>query len=160
MASQKLPESEAASAPSSMSEDADNWIRRFTAFVEENFIDASCRLSRDASLADYQYATIRAVWQTLLESGMDPESIMVTIGQVLIETVAPLGEWNSELNRRRFELIDKEIQHSLTPAERIELAGLTRLMRNQLESEANLPLEGARELHRKLLDIDARQKPR
>ncbi len=57
------------------------------------------------------------------------------------------------LNQRRFELIDREIQETLAPAERVELTGLTRIMREQLESEANLPMEGAKALHRKLLEL-------
>lgn len=59
-------------------------------------------------------------------------------------------EWNASLNQRRFELIDKEIRGTLSPAEQIELAGLTRIMREQLETEDNLPLEGAKALLRKL----------
>jgi hypothetical protein len=59
--------------------------------------------------------------------------------------------WNDELNAKRFELIDKGIQGSLTPAETIELAGLTRSMRDHVESDVNLPMTGARALHRKLL---------
>jgi hypothetical protein len=57
------------------------------------------------------------------------------------------------LNQRRFELIDKEIQGSLTPAEAIELAGLTRSMREHVDMEANLPMTGARTLHERLLQL-------
>ena len=160
MASQKLPEPESASTPNPILKDAREWIRQFTRHLELNFVDAGRSLPPDARLPDYQGATIRAVWQTLLDSGMDSDAILAAIGQVVIETHAPSVEWNSDLNRRRFELIDKDIQQSLTPAERIELAGLTRLMREQVESEVNLPLEGAKELHRKLLEIDACKKPR
>jgi len=60
--------------------------------------------------------------------------------------------WTAELNRRRFELIDRDIQGTLTPAEHFELAGLTKLMREQVESEENLPMDGARALHKFLLD--------
>ena len=64
--------------------------------------------------------------------------------------------WSDALNQRRFALIDKEIQGSLTGTESIELAGLTRIMRDHVESEANLPMKGARALHRKLLKLKSR----
>jgi hypothetical protein len=68
--------------------------------------------------------------------------------------------WNSALNKRRFELIDMGIQGTLGPAERAELEGLTKIMREQLESELNLPMEGARALHRKLLELATKGKRR
>jgi hypothetical protein len=160
MASQKLPESGSASPGKAISEDAGDWIQQFAKHLELNFVDTSRSLPSDARLPDLQDATARAVWQTLLDSGMGADSILELLGQVLIETSAGPVEWSSELNGRRFELIDKDIQQSLTPAERIELAGLTRQMREQVESEVNLPLDGAKELHRKLLEIDYRKKPR
>jgi hypothetical protein len=43
----------------------------------------------------------------------------------------------------------------MTPGESLELAGLTRMMRDHVESEANLPFEGARALHRKLLQPES-----
>ena len=99
------------------------------------------------------------MFETFLDSGMDAESFSETVGRVLIEKRPVSIEWNSELNQRRFELIDKEIQETLTPAERVELAGLTGIMREQLESEANLPMEGAKALHRKLLELAVKDKP-
>ena len=90
---------------------------------------------------------------------MAPESFAETVGRVLIEKRPGSIEWNSALNQRRFELIDKEIQETLAPAERVELARLTGIMREQLESEANLPMEGAKALHRKLLELAVKDKP-
>jgi hypothetical protein len=110
-------------------------------------------------MPDYQDATIRAMIQTLLDSGMTTESVVEAVGRVLIERSPASVEWNSKLNQRRFALIDKEIQGTLTPAEKIELAGLTKIMREQLESEASLPMEGATALHRKLLELDVTDKP-
>jgi len=154
MAGKKPRESEPESPPDSISEHANAWIRQFVRALENSFLDASRSLPSDARVPDYQVATIRAVLQTLLDSGMDSESFVEAVGQVLIERRPGPVEWNSELNRRRFELIDREIQETLTPAERIELAGLTRIMREELESEANLPMEGAKTLHRKLLETN------
>ncbi|MGO8745158.1 MAG: hypothetical protein ACLQNE_04135 [Thermoguttaceae bacterium] len=112
----------------------------------------------NASDLDYRIAAIRAMFETLLDSGMDAELFAETVGRVLIEERPGSIQWNSQLNQRRFELIDKEIQETLAPAERVELAGLTRIMREQLESEANLPMEGAKALHRKLLEMAAQEK--
>ena len=114
---------------------------------------------RTRACSNIRLATIRAMFHTLLDSGMDTESFAETVGRVLIEKRPGSIEWNSELNQRRFELIDKEIQETLTPAERVELAGLTGIMREQLESEANLPMEGAKALHRKLLELAVKDKP-
>jgi hypothetical protein len=63
--------------------------------------------------------------------------------------------WNAELNKRRFELIDGDLQGTLNQAEKLELASLTQRMRQHTDSKANLPLEGARKLHRLLADFEA-----
>lgn len=62
--------------------------------------------------------------------------------------------WNSELNSRRFELIDKEIQGTLSIAEQFELESLTNLMRQHVDAEENLPFEGARILHKYLTGLE------
>ena len=154
MASKKPRESDPESHGDSVSEHANAWIQQFVRELEENFLGASHSVPPDARVPDYQVATIRAVFQTLLDSGMDSESFVEAVGKVLIERRPGRIGWNSELNQRRFELIDREIQETLTPAERIELAGLTRIMREELDSEANLPMEGAKTLHRKLLETN------
>ena len=59
------------------------------------------------------------------------------------------------MNQRRFALIDKEIQGSLTPAESVELAGLKSIVRDHVDAEANLSIDGARALHRKLLQLES-----
>src|SRR5207245_9870800 len=97
----------------------------------------------------------RAMLETYLDSGMELESVMELLGRAGIETRTGEGGWSDALNQRRFALIDKEIQGLLTPAETVELAGLTRIMRDHVESEANLPIKGARALHRTLLQLDS-----
>ncbi len=134
MASKKPPETELESGRDSILEHASDWFRRFVEQLELNFTDTSRSLSPDARVLEYQVATIRAMYRTLLDSGMDMELFVEMAGQVSIEERHPSTEWNSDLNQRRFELIDQEIQETLTPAERVELAGLTRIMREQLES--------------------------
>ena len=159
MASTKPRESESVSRGDSISEHASDWIRLFIKHFELNLLDTSRSLSPDASDLDCWVAAIRAMLETFLDSGMDTELFAETVGQVSIEGRSGSTEWNSELNQRRFELIDKEIQETLTPAERVELAGMTKIMREQLESEANLPMEGAKALHRKLLGLGVKEKP-
>ena len=51
--------------------------------------------------------------------------------------------------------LEDPTQQSLTPAEYVELAGLTSIMRHHVESELNLPMKGVRDLHRKLLKLGA-----
>jgi hypothetical protein len=62
-----------------------------------------------------------------------------------------LGEWDDAKNARRSALIDKEIDGSLTPAERVELEGLQKQAVAHRDRIAPLPIEGARKLHQQLL---------
>lgn len=160
MPGKKPPESEAESQQGAISQHASDWIRRFLKQAELHFVDASQSLAPDADISEYQEATIQAVFQTLLDSGMTVDALLATMGQVAVEQHAGSTSWHSELNQRRFALIDREIQGTLTPDEKIELAGLTRIMRQHLESETNLPVKGAKELHRKLLELDGTDKRR
>jgi hypothetical protein len=88
---------------------------------------------------------------TYLDSGLDLESALELFRRVAVESRSVEVAWSDALNERRFALIDKEIQGSLTPAESVELAALTMAMRRHIETETNLPMKGARALHRKLL---------
>jgi hypothetical protein len=142
-------------SPGAISAETDLWIRQFTKQFELHVLDASRDLPPDASVSESQMATARAIVATFLDSGMDLESVMELLGRVAVESRSARASWNDALNQRRFALIDKEIQGSLTPAENVELAGLTRIMRDHVDSEANLPLEGARALHRKLLQLES-----
>ena len=79
--------------------------------------------------------TARAILSTYLDSGMEFESAVELLGRVAVERRSADLAWSDALNQRRFALIDKEIQGSLTPPESVELAGLTRIMRDHVESE-------------------------
>jgi hypothetical protein len=142
-------------SPGAISAETDLWIRQFTKQFELHVLDASRDLPPDASVSESQMATARAIVATFLDSGMDLESVMELLGRVAVESWSAGASWSDALNQRRFALIDKEIQGSLTPAESLELAGLTRIMRDHVDSEANLPLEGARALHRRLLQLES-----
>jgi hypothetical protein len=135
--------------------DADDWIRQFVKYLELHLIDDIRDLLPNPSVLEMQAASARAILQTYLDSGIELQSIMELLGRAGVETRSADPVWCDALNQRRFALIDKEIQGLLTPAESIELAGLTRMLRDHIESEANLPIEGARSLHRKLLQLQS-----
>ncbi len=61
------------------------------------------------------------------------------------------GPWTDAKNARRCDLIDKEIDSRLTPAETRELQDLQRQMLRHVDRVAPLPLEDARRLHQELL---------
>jgi hypothetical protein len=70
------------------------------------------------------------------------------------------GPWTEAKNRRRCELIDKDIDDHLTPEEAVELEALERQMDRHLRAVAPLPLEDARRLHQELLaKAEAARKP-
>jgi hypothetical protein len=148
--------SEEPASKEAISGETDLWIRQFIKHFELHVLDASRDLPPNASDSESQVATARAILATYLDSGMELESVMELLGRVAVESRPVEAGWSDALNQRRFALIDKEIQGSLTLAESVELAGLTRVMRDQVESEANLPIEGARALHRKLLQPASR----
>lgn len=59
--------------------------------------------------------------------------------------------WTDEKNERRCNLIDKEVYHSLTKKEIIELEGLQAEMVEYRDMVAPLPIEELRELHDSLV---------
>jgi hypothetical protein len=132
----KPHESEPPVSRQSISAEADHWIRQFVNIFESHVIDASRDLPPNASVSESQAATARAILATFLDSGMEFESAVELLGQVAIGWKSAGVTWNDALNQRRFELIDKEIQGSLTPAESIELASLTKSMRDHIESNS------------------------
>jgi hypothetical protein len=134
-----------------LSAHADLWIRQFIQHFEMHLVDASRGLPPNAGVSESQSAAARAVLETFIDSGMEIESALGLLGQAALEQRSEKAAWNDALNDRRFALIDKEIQGTLTTAESVELAGLTRMMREHVESETNLPMAGARGLHQKLL---------
>jgi hypothetical protein len=61
--------------------------------------------------------------------------------------------WSNTKNSRRFYLIDKQIDGSLTAEEAAELAKLQEQMGHWLDKVAPLPMEQARQIHKELLDL-------
>lgn len=70
------------------------------------------------------------------------------------------GVWTEAKNDRRCDLIDKEIEGTLTAAEAVELQGLQQAMLNYRRRVAPLPLEAARQLHQQLLEKAGRSSAR
>src|SRR3954447_1027845 len=106
-----------------ISADIDLWIQQFIKHLELHVLDASRVLPPEPSVSELQRATARAILETFLESGLDFESVVELLGRVAVERRSVGAGWTDELNRRRFTLIDKEIQGALTPGESLELAG-------------------------------------
>ena len=61
------------------------------------------------------------------------------------------AEWNDVKNARRCDLIDKEIEGSLSDSERQELASLQHQAIAYRDRVAPLPIEGARKKYNELL---------
>lgn len=153
MTVKKQPESSAGE----LCESANDWFRRFLKHLEIYMAETGQALRSDSDSAELRLAVMRAVKLTLRDSGVDEDEFVNLFGRIAIEEkgVANEAVWNTELNKRRFELIDGDIQGTLSRAEQIELAGLTHLMREHVDSEANLPFEGARKLHRYLAELES-----
>lgn len=135
---------------------ARDWIQQFLRQFELDFANESNRLPSDADISAYRVATTRAFKATLLESGMDSPGVLELFAQVATENQArETPHWDAELNRRRCELIDRDIQGSLSSIEQLELANLTQQMRKHVDTEVNFPTEGAKQLHRYLLDLES-----
>lgn len=93
------------------------------------------------------------VWQQVKEW---PVELRQDLAEEIIKSVEsdlppPDGAWNETKNARRCELIDKDIQGTISGAERRELELLTRELRAYRDRVAPLPLEGAKKLHQQLL---------
>jgi len=148
-------ESEQPVSREAISADTDFWNRTFIKLFEEQLLDASRDLPGDAGVSESQAVTARAIVATFLESGMKFEWVVELLARVVGEWRSVEAAWSDALNQRRFALIDRKMEGSLTPAENIELAGLTRIMRDHVESEVNLPMAGVRALHRKLMQLES-----
>ncbi|QDV67406.1 hypothetical protein Poly24_11010 [Rosistilla carotiformis] len=140
-----------------LQEGANDWFRIFLKHLEINFVETGGALSADSTSTDYSIAAVQAVKLTLLDSGLNDEQILSIFGRAALESlkIPEKSRWTTELNKRRFELIDADIQGTLSHSEQLELAGLTQLMRQHIDSEMNLPLAGAKKLHRYLTELDS-----
>lgn len=156
MPNDELPEMQAQQETESIASDAELWGRLFVTNLELEYANLAAELPRDAMSSDFHRAMILAIERVFHESGADRESI-VRLWQENARRFMHVDEdtaWSGEKNARRLNLIDKRIQQTITEEESLELRWLTEQMRACCDHEETVPLEGARELHRRLLDID------
>jgi hypothetical protein len=102
-----------------------------------------------------------AIKRFFLSLPVDPEGAVVELdGHIVAHLFAAEeaaegnedpGSWTDAKNSRRCDLIDKEIDSRLTPAEARELKDLQRQMLRHVDRVAPLPMEDARRLHQELL---------
>ena len=149
-------ESQSRQKAESISSDAVDWGRQFVKSLELEYTNLVSELPAGATWPDFQQAMMIAVGTVFDESGATPESV-AQLWETIADRLLPAdadGAWNREKNARRLTLIDKKIQQTITPAEAIELVRLTKQMRVHCDREEMVPLEGARQLHRRLLDMN------
>jgi hypothetical protein len=102
------------------------------------------------------------VKQFFLSLPVDPEGTVVEANGRPVARLVPIptGDnggsdtedvWTTEKNTRRYFLIDRETDGTLTPEEARELAALQRQMFRHVQRVAPLPLEATRRLYDELL---------
>ena len=156
MPNDESPESQGQQKTASISSDAADWGRQFVKCLRLEYAHLASELPTDATWPDFQQAMMIAVGRVFDESGATPESI-TRLWEEIADRLLPVDAdptWNREKNAQRLKLIDKKIQQTLAPEEAIELTRLTKQMRAHCDTEEMVPLEGARQLHRRLLDMD------
>ncbi len=78
--------------------------------------------------------------------------IRIAVGRFVSEEMPPTnGAWSEEGERRRRELIDKDIAGTISGEELVELTRLDQLANAHFDQVAPPPMEGARRLHDQLL---------
>lgn len=138
----------------SIAPEAIEWGSLFVKALEIEYANAAPDLPAQATWAEFRQVMIRAFGAALIESGAEPSEIEGLIQDAIPRNpdVEKVVGWNREFNTRRIELIDKMIQNSLSAAEAAELDQLTARLRLQVDNEEFVPLEGARQIHRRLLE--------
>jgi hypothetical protein len=140
----------------SVAADAIDWGSQFFKFLELEYTDAASRLPSEATSEDYRRAMFRALVAVVRESGANSDEIARLLRECIPRDndVDKNAAWTSECNARRIALIDKKIQQTISDAEAGELDQLTARLRLHVDNEELVPLEGARRLHRQLLEVD------
>src|SRR5205823_1100757 len=107
-----------------------------------------------------------AVKRFFLSLAADSEGFVVELNGLALACLVPVamapedhGEWTKAKNERRCDLIDKEIEGTLTPAEAVELQALQRAMLAYRNKVAPLPIAAVRKLHDELLAKAGRTHP-
>ena len=106
-------------------------------------------------LLDKQHEAVKRFFLSL---PADSQGSVVELNGLAVACVVPVspapeenGDWTQAKNERRCDLIDKEIDGTLTPAEAVELQALQQAMLSYRNKVAPLPIAAARRLHDELL---------
>jgi hypothetical protein len=143
-----------ASRARSISSEARQWARAFVKQLEIEFLHLASELPSAATWPDFERAMILALRAVFDE--IEPSESVERSWEEIAGCLTPSDAdacWTREKNVRRLSLIDKQIQRTISPQEAIELLWLTQQMRADCDREEMVPLKGARELHRRLLDM-------
>ena len=125
--------------PDSLPVDADAWISGFPEKLEQEFLQiAKFTFSRESNIGDYQRALTFAFRRLLAETGMSEADMQATFSD------AKFG-WTEAKNKRRCELIDKDVDEELSFDEAQELESLTFQLRYASWSVEQDRVEGARQ---------------
>jgi hypothetical protein len=99
-----------------------------------------------------------AVKRFFLSLPADSQGSVVELNGLALACLMPValasqddGAWTEARNERRCDLIDKEIDGTLTPAEAVELQALQQAMLKYRNKVAPLPIAAVRKLHEELL---------
>lgn len=91
------------------------------------------------------------VWQQVKAWPLELRQDLIVDINKSVDADLAASEWTEDKNSRRCELIDKDLQGTITDAERGELDRLTRSLRLHRKKVAPLPLALAQQLHQALL---------
>lgn len=111
----------------------------------------------DACDGDESMSTVQTDCTQILQTVRTwPPELRQNLAGAILESLdadspTPSVEWTQTMNARRCALIDKEIDGTLTAAERVELELLQKQAVAYRDRVAPVPIEGARELHQQLL---------
>ena len=72
--------------------------------------------------------------------------------RISLKPSSTVDEWSPQKNDRRIVLIDRKIDRSITPDERLELELLQEEMLDHVEKVAPIPLGHARQMYQRLVE--------
>jgi len=98
VATRKPPDSKSRESHRTISATADDWIRQFVKHLELNFVNTGHDLPPDAGKSQLQDAAARAAVATLIDSGLEFQSVLELLGQVAVESQATNLMWNESSN--------------------------------------------------------------
>ncbi len=139
-----------ASAQKLVASDSLDWLSVFLKHFELHFAEI---IERESSSAHNPLdVAVRAFFATCKDSGVEHHSALEMLVKNMEPQVNNTSGWTDAMNERRIALIDQRIQSGLTKPDALELTRLTITMRQHLDTESQIPMEGAKALHRHLLE--------